>query len=207
MLRRLWKLLEAASVLAWLLSLGGGTVISVLVAYFAGFASPWNYFLFAGLLLLLTATLMPLGSRAANVLQGQIPHAERRDEVRKAPPKRQRWEAHSDVTQVENPGDERIIFDLRSRVGAQMIRGLACDVQSPLGGVPSRAVTRGEGGPCSRTWFTYPDEFDGAMGSLVPGTYRAIWYEFDEDWLPVEVARDEIEIPKREEQAEPRAFQ
>ena len=62
-------------------------------------------------------------------------------------------------------------------------------------------MTREEGGPSSRIWFTYPDEFDVAMSGLIPGLYRATWYEFDEDWVAVELARDEIEVPKREKEA------
>jgi hypothetical protein len=63
-LKRIWALINLASVLAWLLSLGVGGILSSLLANLVGLEEPWRWLIFVSVLLVGTALSFPL-SRVA----------------------------------------------------------------------------------------------------------------------------------------------
>jgi hypothetical protein len=178
------------------LAYGVGLIVAVIVGALSGFPVVYAALLVVGVFLvasaialLLARLLLPedwLFARAAAVPESR------------STSERKRWRARAEVS-----GDNSIMFDLKSLIGTQLVRGFACDVRTPNGGVPVRA-TSDHSGPSTRVWFTFPDQFGGMM-SVVPGRYESTWYEADEDWSWIKVARAEVDVPKSE--ASTRAFQ
>jgi hypothetical protein len=57
------KLINAASIIAWLISLGVGVFVTAALGWLASFESPWQYPLWAGLFLLVTGSALAVASR------------------------------------------------------------------------------------------------------------------------------------------------
>ena len=113
---------------------------------------------------------------------------------------RVRWQASAYVSAE----GQNLMFDLKSLIGAQLVRGFRCDVRMPTGGIPA-SVSDGRTGPRERVWFTFPENLDYPMSGLIPGKYESVWYEADEDWNWVEIARADVEVPQLD--APGKAFQ
>lgn len=101
-------------------------------------------------------------------------------------------------TSLAEPADaSQILFLLKSKIGAQMVRPHACDVLGPQADVFARAVID-RTGPAVRVQCTYPRDFTAAM-SFVPGQYDVVWYESDEKkgWREVLRASHQITLLDR----------
>jgi len=76
-IRRAWGLASAASVLAWLLSIGVGGVVSTLLASAVRLDQPWRSFFFVSALLVAASVTMPLAQAGfvwlAAILPGPPP--------------------------------------------------------------------------------------------------------------------------------------
>jgi hypothetical protein len=99
-------------------------------------------------------------------------------------------------TSLAEPADvSHILFLLKSKIGAQMVRPHACDVRGPQADVFARAVID-RTGPAVHVQCTYPRDFTAAV-SFVPGQYDVIWYESDgkKGWREVLRASHQITFP------------
>jgi MFS family permease len=75
-LKRIWALINLASVLAWLLSLGVGGILSSLLANLVGLEEPWRWLIFVSVLLVGTALSFPLSRVALAWLTAILPQVE-----------------------------------------------------------------------------------------------------------------------------------
>jgi hypothetical protein len=105
-------------------------------------------------------------------------------------PSRPKWESSASYAASDPP---MISFELRSKVGAQMARGFACDVRGPLSGPSVRAVSHTTG-PSTGASFQYPRQFSGGDLGLFDGEYKVVWSEPDEDWEWHEILRSSHNI-------------
>lgn len=72
-LRVLWALLNAASIFAWLFSLGVGGAVGAIAANALDLSQPWRGFFFVGVLLMTTAVALPLSRAGFSWLSGLLP--------------------------------------------------------------------------------------------------------------------------------------
>jgi hypothetical protein len=101
-------------------------------------------------------------------------------------------------TEVFNEG-KSLMVDLVNSTGPEITGALAVDVENPSGGPPHRYIH----GPGIRTraYCVYPEQFTQGISGIWPGLYRIRWYEWhevDDDWEWIEIARDELEVPRAE---------
>jgi len=76
LLKRIWALINLASVVAWILSLGVGGILSSLLANFIGLEQPWRWLFFVGVFLAGTAVTLPLARVGLAWLTAKLPQVE-----------------------------------------------------------------------------------------------------------------------------------
>jgi hypothetical protein len=70
---------------------------------------------------------------------------------------------------------DKLLFELQSKIGAQMVNGVACEVRHP-NGARLRAVDP-KTGPTDQIWFQYPGSDFGDGPAVAIGRYEATWFE------------------------------
>ena len=98
------------------------------------------------------------------------------------------WESTADALDQHH-----LLLVLKSKIGAQLVRPHACDVQGPLDYAPARAIVS-RTGLATSLQVMYPREFVGATGYVAPGRYRVTWFHADERGRWREVLRAEHDV-------------
>jgi hypothetical protein len=71
--------------------------------------------------------------------------------------------------------DDKLLFELESKVGVQIVNGIACEVRHPSGAVLHAVDERSA--PTNGVWFQYPGGDFGEGPPVAEGRYVVIWLE------------------------------
>jgi hypothetical protein len=90
-----------------------------------------------------------------------------------------------DATVSIGPGLESILFEIHSRIGAQLVNGSKCEVRGPQHGPRESSTSRGSG-LVDRIGFRYPDQFPDADQRGFIGSWDVRWLMIagDGEWTP-----------------------